>query len=315
MKYLRVKDAPDVLALFDGASCGQEALNKAGIEYRNYYASEIDKYAKIVAQDNHPKTFQLGDVTKWRHWGFDFSKIGIIFAGFPCQAWSVAGKQKGDNDPRGALVHDLISIWKEVKKQNPNVKFLFENVKMKKDFIEYINDLFGVEPIEINSSLVSGQNRKRLYWSNIDDITIPDDKGILLKDIIEDGFVDRDKSYCLDANYFKGTNLEQYLKKCRRQIVFNFSSSGRGNGVVENRFYNSGDKKAHCLTKTGYSKRSFTGVYNKDGIRKLTPIECERLQNLPDGYTSAVSNTQRYKMIGNGWTVDVIAHILKGLKQ
>ena len=300
-----------VLSLFDGISCGQVALNRAGINYDTYYASEIDKHAKHVTQSNFPKTIQLGSVTEWESWGFDFGSIDLIFAGFPCQAWSVAGKQKGDNDPRGALVHTLINIWKAVKKKNPDVKFLFENVRMKKEFLDYINELFGVEPIRINSSLVSSQNRNRFYWTNIPNVTQPEDKGAQLKEILEHSKTDRLKSYCLDANYFKGTNLAQYLKKCRRQVVFNYSSSGRGNGVIQDRFYDSEDSKAYTLTKTGYSRRSFTGVYNKDGIRKLTPLECERLQTLPDNYTHGISNTQRYKAIGNGWTVDVIVHILK----
>lgn len=304
----------NVLSLFDGISCGQVALNRIGIKYNNYYACEIDKFAKMVTQENFPNTFQLGDINNWKNWGFDFGSIDLIFAGFPCQAWSVAGKQKGENDPRGALVHTLIDIWKEVRKKNPNVKFLFENVRMKKEFLDYINDLFGVEPIKINSALVSAQNRERFYWTNIENVNQPEDKGTQLKEVLEHGKTDRLKSYYLDANYFKGTNLAQYLKKCRRQVVFNYSSSGRGNGVIQDRFYDSEDSKAYTLTKTGYSRRSFTGVYNEDGIRKLTPLECERLQTLPDNYTHGVSNSQRYKSIGNGWTVDVISHILKGLK-
>lgn len=302
----------NVLSLFDGCSCGQMALERAGIEVENYYSSEIDKYAIKITQKNYPKTIQLGDIQHWKYWNIDFSNIDLILAGFPCQSWSVSGKQKGDNDPRGALVHTLIELWNEVKRFNPNVKFLFENVKMKKSFIEYIDKLFGVKSIMIDSSLVSAQRRHRLYWTNIPNVTQPEDKGILLKDIIEHGKVDRDKSYCLDANYFNGVKLDYYLTKCRRQIVFNYSSSGRGNGKVEYRYYEA--DKSHTLTATGYSKRSFTGVYSDEGIRKLTPTECERLQTVDLGYTEGVSNSQRYKMLGNGWTVDVIAHIIKGLK-
>lgn len=311
-----MKKEVNILSLFDGMSCGQLALKKAGIKVQNYYACEIDKYAKMVTQSNFPRTFQLGDINNWKNWGFDLGSIDIIFAGFPCQAWSVAGKQKGDNDPRGALVHTLIDIWKAVKKANPNVKFLFENVKMKKEFVDYINNLFGVEPIEINSSLVSAQNRRRLYWTNIPNVTQPKDKKIILKDVItwskstrypkggekyvesranmtgkantlttgqgcgnfssKNLIVDREKSYCLDANYYKGTNIEQYLKKRRRQIVFTNEEMSQ--------------------------------------FRKLSPLECERLQTVPDNYTDIVSDTQRYKMIGNGWTVDVISHILKGIE-
>ena len=164
----------NILSLFDGMSCGQIALNKLGIKYDNYFASEIDKHAIKVTQSNYPNTKQLGNVKNWREW--DLPQIDILFAGFPCQAWSFAGKQQGDNDPRGALVHDLIAIWKHYKPKY----FLFENVKMKKEFLEYVNNLFGVEPIEINSALVSAQNRKRMYWTNIPNVTQPKDKGIEL---------------------------------------------------------------------------------------------------------------------------------------
>jgi len=149
-------------------------------------------------------------------------------------------------------------------------------VRMKKEFEDIISQHLGVQPIKINSALVSAQNRVRLYWTNIPNVTQPDDRGILLKDIIEFGEVDRDKSHCIDANYFKGGNLKSYFEKHRRQLVFN-------NNML-----------------TDY--------------RKLTPVECERLQTVPDNYTSVVSNTQRYKMLGNGWTVDVISHILKNIK-
>lgn len=158
---------------------------------------------------------------------------------------------------------------------------------------------------EINSSLVSAQNRKRLYWTNIPNIKQPEDKGILLKDIIEYGFVDKDKSFCVDANYFKGGNPSQYFNKNRRQLVFE-----KPHG------YNNGGFKRKDKFNTLRSATSFNyAVLDKSEWRKLTPIECERLQTLSDNYTSCVSNTQRYKMIGNGWTVDVIAHIFKNLKE
>ena len=296
-----------VLSLFDGMSCGQIALERAGIKVDNYFASEIDKYAIQITQKNYPETIQLGDVTNINT--NDLPKIDLLIGGSPCQGFSFAGKQLNFEDPRSKLFFEYVNLKNKLKP----AYFLLENVKMKKEYQNIISKHLGVEPIEINSSLVSAQNRKRLYWTNIPGIAQPEDKGILLKDTIEGGGVDRDKSYCLDANYFKGTNLEQYLKKCRRQIVFNYSSSGKGHGIVEDRFYNSTLGKAHALTAAGYSKRSFSRVYNKDGIRKLTNIECERLQTIPDNYTEGVSNTQRYKMIGNGWTVDVIAHIFKGL--
>ena len=309
------KNKNDVLALFNGMSCGRIALDRAGIKYGRYYSSETNKYCKTVTRNNYDDIFEVGDINYWKYWGIDFSNIGLILAGFPCQPWSVAGNGKGVEDLRGQLVYPLVKIWQHIKKLNPDVRFLFENVKMPNKKVKFINELFSMEPILINSNLVSAQNRTRYYWTNILGVNQPKDKNIILKNIIEHGVVDREKSHCIDSCYHKGGNLNQYLSKSRRQVVFNYSSSGRGGGKVEGRHYDSSDKKAHTLTATGYTARSFTGLYSKkEGIRKLTVLECERLQTLPPGYTQGVSNTQRYKMIGNGWTIDIIAHILNGLK-
>jgi len=261
----------NVLSLFDGISCGQVALKKCGIEIANYFASEIDKYANKVNDDNYPDTIQLGDVTKIK--AKDLEKIDLIVGGSPCQGFSFAGKQLNFDDPRSKLFFEFVRLVKEAREINPDVVFLLENVRMKQEYQDIISDHLGVKPIEINSSLMSAQNRRRLYWTNIEGIEQPEDKEIVLSDIIESGVVDRDKSYCLDANYWKGGNLKQYFEKSRRQLVF---------------------EDLGCL----------------DNYRKLTPVECERLQTLPDNYTAAVSDTQRYKMIGNGWTVDIITHIL-----
>jgi site-specific DNA-cytosine methylase len=186
---------------------------------------------------------------------------------------------------------------------------LLENVVMKKEYQDVISEYLGVQPILINSSLVSAQNRKRLYWTNIPNITQPNDKGIQLESVIKNGVVDRSKSFCLDASYFKGGNPKAYFEKHRRRLVFNYSSSGRGNGIIEGRF--SDAEKALTLTAAGYGNRALTGVLNGDMTwRKLTPEECEQLQTVPIGYTKYVSDSQRYKMLGNGWTCDVICHIL-----
>lgn len=227
-----------------------------------------------------------------------------------CQGFSFAGKQLAFNDPRSSLFFEFVAILNALRRANPNIKFLLENVKMKKEYLDVITTFLGVQPILINSALVSAQSRQRYYWCNWL-IAQPEDRQILLKNIIEHGFVDRDKSYCIDANYFKGGNLEQYFNKSRRQLVFNYSSSGRGNGVVESRHYEA--DKALTLTSQGYSRRGFTGVIENAQIRKLTPIECERLQTLPDNYTSSVSNSQRYRQLGNGMTVDIIAHIFRSM--
>lgn len=256
-----------VLSLFDGISCGRVALERAGINVTKYYASEIDKHAISIAQKNYPDTVQLGDINDWSDWGIE--QPDLIIGGSPCQGFSSAGKQLAFDDVRSKLFFDFVDI---VQYYKPNY-FLLENVRMKKEHQDVISKYLGVEPVCINSALVSAQNRVRYYWTNIPNTGPPEDRGILLKDIIERDTVDRDKSYCIDANYWKGGDLNQYLNKKRRQVAF---------------------------TETSY--------------RKLTPLECERLQTLPDDYTGGVvSNTQRYKALGNGWTVDVVAHIFKGL--
>lgn len=262
----------NVLSIFDGISCGRLALQKAGIEVGRYYSSEIDKFAIKCANDNWPQDeeYRLGDVTTIN--GGDLPKIDLLMGGSPCQGFSFAGKQLNFEDPRSKLFFEFVRLIKECEPKY----FLLENVRMKEESKNVITDMLGVEPIEINSSLVSAQNRRRLYWTNIPNVKQPDDLEIYLKDIILHGIVDREKSYCIDANYYKGGSLKNYLEKCRRQLVFYFEKD------------------------TSY--------------RMLTPIECERLQTVPDNYTSILSNTQRYKTLGNGWTVDVIAHILSFMK-
>jgi DNA-cytosine methyltransferase len=369
----------NVLSLFDGMSCGQIALNRAGIEYNNYYASEIDKYAVKVSSDNFPNTIHLGDVTQVK--AENLPKIDLLIGGSPCQGFSIAGKQLNFDDPRSALFFEYVRLLKELKPKY----FLLENVVMKREFQDIITEHLGVRPIKINSSVVSAQSRNRLYWTNIP-IEPIERKDIYLKDILEknvpskyylseklvQGFLDKksswknsfkplteeDKASCLTARYYKTAASDPYIleKPLRvgnlnsggqgdriysveaksvclsalgggrgaktglylvqddsKEVCFNYSSSGRGNGVVESRV-NEADK-SNTLTASGFSNRSFTGVYyTNQGIRKLTPLECKRLQTVPDDYKMEVSDTQAYKMLGNGWTVDIIAHIFKGMK-
>ena len=406
----------NVLSLFDGMSCGQIALDQLGIPVKNYFAAEIDKFAIKVAQANYPDTIHVGDVkdihTIDGHLVDDFCflhKIDLLIGGSPCQGFSFAGKQLNFDDPRSKLFFEYVRLLKALKPKY----FLMENVKMSKQSQQIITDYLGVEPIEINSNLVSAQNRRRLYWTNIPVDGLPEDKGIVLADILEDGFTDRDKSYCLDASYYKGggaSNVRLYFEKSRRQIVFGsginvigeatdikgresirrvYGTDGKsptllattggntqpkvcvkGARIVNRRLDERGkrqdnnkdiplkaqlelrlDDKAGCLTTVqkdsvlaypkilqrarGYNKGGLKALDGKtptlstsawehnnhltldEGTtwRKLTPTECERLQTVPDGYTDHVSNTQRYKMLGNGWTVDVIKHIFGGLTQ
>ena len=299
----------NVLSLFDGMSCGRIALEKAGILIDKYYACEIDKFAVKVSKANYPDIFQLGDVKDltWNDSSLHSHlrpKIDLLIGGSPCQGFSFAGKHLDFDDPRSKLFFEFVRLMDETKPR----WFLLENVRMKQESQDIISRYLGVQPVMINSSLVSAQNRKRLYWTNIP-FTVPEDRGIMLKDIIEDGLVDRDKALCVTSTYKNGPRPKDYFEKSKRQIVFDFVDRD----------------KAHCLD-ANYHKGGNLKIYfeksrrqlvfsNKDYLewRKLTPLECERLQTVPEGYTAHVSNTQRYKMLGNGWTVDVVAHIFKNL--
>ena len=213
-----------VLSLFDGMACGRIALEQLGIPVEKYYASEIDKYAIQVAQANYPDIIQVGDVCDLDP--KDYMDVDLIQGGSPCQGFSMAGKQLAFDDPRSALFFEFIRLLKAIKPKY----FLLENVKMKKEFLQIISEQvsecypeipFGIEPIFINSSLLSAQSRQRYYWTNIPGIKQPEDRGIVLKDILEDNFEsDRDKSYCIDANYSKtGAKPHHYKDKYRRQLV------------------------------------------------------------------------------------------------
>ncbi len=488
----------NVLSLFDGLSGCRVALERIGVTPNNYYASEIDKYAITVAQANYPDTVQIGSVTEWQTWDIDWASIDLVTGGFPCQAWSVAGKQQGDKDERGMLFWTMLDVMKQVMSANPNAKFLIENVKMKKEFEQYITHhteqaLGEVHKTLINSALVSAQNRNRYYWTNFP-VTQPEDLGIVLADIIEDGeatsemTTKADKSYSLTASYAGAVAWNSIAKKQRSMVLcddrpckpreFNpesichhaadatdikgnesikrvyaptgkaptLTTMGGGHrepkvlctsdnprikgitedergfrphkgdkaksgiseigrilkptasktdtvisahapkvlcGALRGRYKEDGNTQQNLEVRKDGKTNSLTTVqkdnvvvalmpasivgrrlnergcrddYNKDvpitqclqvkhnnekmgclttvekdtllsdmppgrypnaygdtglSYRKLTPLECERLQTLPDNYTAHVSNSQRYKMIGNGWTIDVIAHILK----
>ena len=188
-----------VLSLFDGISCGKVALERAGIEVDQYYASEIDEGAIAISKERHSDIIHLGSVTDWKNWDVDFSEIDLLIGGSPCTGFSIAGKQLNFKDPQSKLFFEYVDILNEIKKANPNVKFLLENVKMKKEYENIITEYMGVEPIAIDSALVSAQRRKRLYWTNIEGVLQPEDKGIMLKDIVHEN-VDLDtamsKSWC-----------------------------------------------------------------------------------------------------------------------
>ena len=386
-----------VLSLFDGMSCGRIALDQLGIPVEKYYASEIDKYAMTVSTANYPDIEQVGDICNLDP--KDYKDIDLILAGSPCQGFSFAGKQLAFDDPRSALFFEFIRLLKEIKPKY----FLLENVRMKKEFLQVISEQvsecypeipFGIEPIFINSSLLSAQSRQRYYWTNIPGIQQPEDKGIVLKDILQDDVndefrygqksieymergnekwqqagkrradryeqsADKAKSFTLTANWHKGVPYNYFKETKPKQVgmatdikghdilkrVYSpegksptLNSMGGGNrepkvvtgGAFRGRAYDKDGKRmdrdgSSVANKTkqmlelrkDYKSNAITTV-GKDSVavnedltwRKLTPLECERLQTVPDNYTEGVSNTQRYKMLGNGWTVEVIKHIL-----
>ena len=339
----------NVLSLFDGMSCGQIALDQLGVKVDNYYASEIDKYAIKVTQKNYPNTKQIGSVTEVK--GKDLPKIDLIICGSPCQGFSFAGKQLNFNDPRSALFFQFVRLLRECKPKY----FLLENVRMKKEYQEIISEHLGVEPVMINSALVSAQNRVRLYWTNIAGIEQPKDKGIVLKDILEDVVNDEYNAgqHLLDG-YKGGDQLNPNYKSQANTIHRDKTATlcagthGYSNGYVERpcelKEFNQDSTCHHAATATDIKGNELIKrVYAKTGksptlnactggnrepkvlndnvvvthptYRKLTPLECEKLQTVPDKYTAGVSNTQRYKLLGNGFTVDVIKHILQEMIQ
>lgn len=307
------KEKINVLSLFDGISCGQIALERQGFEIENYFASEIDKYAMQITMANYPNTKQLGDVKNVT--ATQLPKIGLLIGGSPCQGFSFAGAGLNFEDERSKLFFEFVRLKNEL---NPKY-FLLENVKMKQEFQDIISEQLGVKPILINSSLVSAQNRERLYWTNIPVIGQPIDKEILLKDIIEDGQVLKDKSQTILATLYK-ENAKSMIKRNKQGLLIlkNIYPKKGQNGNVYSIFGKCKTLSAGVGIKgngIGSSNAPKIESINADGWRKLSPLECERLQTVPDGYTKYVSDTQRYKALGNGWTVDVISFIFSFLRE
>lgn len=387
----------NVLSLFDGMSCGQQALERCGFKVDKYFASEIDKHAIKVTMNNYPNTIQLGSVVDVN--GYDLPKIDLLIGGSPCQSFSFAGKRKGmstkdeqeiltldhylqlksegyEFEGQSYLFWEYMRLLNELRSKNTDVYFLLENVEMGEKWEKVLSKAIGVNGIHINSALVSAQNRKRIYWTNIgmqpaglfgdmqSIIEQPKDKGILLKDILESDVSEKyflsDKSFIfkrIQNNHpftpkipngnEKGNCLKIGGKGVDDLVVHNTmprsSTTGKGGTGPLSR----ADGKTYCLDTgntnaveiipmdyrydEGFRPRnngksptltitndsnSFSGkplVMKQSRIRRLTPIECERLQTVADNYTDCVSDSQRYKMLGNGWTVDVICHIFNYL--
>lgn len=297
----------NVLSLFDGISCGKVALERAGIPVAVYYASEVDENAIAISKKHHPDIVQLGDVTRWREWDIPWECIDLLIGGSPCQGFSSAGKSLNFNDPRSKLFFVYVEILDHIRTVNPAVKFLLENVKMKTEWQDVITEHLGVQPIDINSKLLSGQNRPRIYWTNVENVKPPRDKNIFVADILED--------------------IEQ------EETVGMFKKCIRDNVVAQYHEIVASDKEIHKLrcksgwqdNKVGILKspalrygNSFCLVKTKDNkVRQITITEAERLQTLPDGYTRAegIALSRRFAALGNGWTVDVIAHIFSHLPE
>jgi len=288
-----------VLSLFNGMSCGMMALEGLGINVDSYYSSEIDKYANQATEALYPDIIQVGDVTKWNEWDIDFSSIDLLLAGFPCQAWSMAGNQEGDDDPRGELVHNLIRVWDRIdalrsRERKAPARFMFENVKMKDEFIQYINNLFGAKPTTIDSALVSAQMRKRLYWSNINIDGQP-----------------RDLDLCIGDIWNGGEEItERYNAKVKGTLAYEKSRS-------QTKTLND---KAYCLTTRGQgiSNTGATNIKIDDLYFKPCVIESLRLQSIPEDKINTIINcglskTQIHKLSGNGWNVATIKHVLRNI--
>lgn len=325
----------NVLSLFDGISCAKVALERSGVPIKSYTACEIDKYAISVSKKNHPTIVHKGNVKDFK----EAIPCDVLIGGSPCQDLSIAKKdRKGLAGDRSGLFWEYVRI-KELCKPT---WFILENVaSMSKEDKDTISKALGVEPILIDASLVSAQSRRRLFWTNIPNVKQPEDKHIVLNDIvmphttIDDELTKDGKSFCLTATYYKGGTPEHSKKyKCRTMVVGDILEKN-----VDEKYYCKGkytetnptghqvghvgeksnqgsrvfsiDGKSKCLASNGGGGSAKTGLYKVEtAIRRLTPTECERLQCLPDDYTAGISDTQRYKCLGNAFNVDVVAHIL-----
>ena len=337
----------NVVSLFNGMNTGRQALENVGIKVNKYYSSEIKPYAIQLTQHHFPDTIQVGDVTKWKEWDIDWKSIDLVLSGSPCQDLSAAGKRAGINGKKSSLFFVFVDILNHVKSLNPNVLFLQENVgSASKLDVGIMSRALGVYPVRINSKLVTAQLRDRYYWSNIrtketmfdlvTDIPQPKDRGIMFKDILTSGFVDRDKALALLEQTEKSfghkdrlsEKAQNYLKKREKfgvNLIYEENNELRvktntkqgydvvtENDCIDLSFPTSTTRrgrvtkgKSPCLMESNNNLYSY-----KDGIvRTVNQIEMERLQGFPDGYTSILSKSKAGSLLGDGWTLPVIEHI------
>lgn len=304
----------NVLSLFNGIGVAFYALEKAGIKVEKRYASEIDPDCIKVNQNHFPDTIQLGNIQN-----IDYSKlekIDLLIGGSPCQDLSSANtKGEGLEGKRSGLFFEYVKALKLLKPRY----FIFENVaSMKKEDRDIISKCLGVYPVVINAALVSAQQRKRLFWTNIEIVFLPQDKNIKLKDILlNHTYTEKEKSSCLLATYYKSCKNDLFSTTNNKTHVFTkpIRLGHIGKGCQSQRVYNI-DGKSICLNANGGGQGAKTGLYEINGyVRKLDPVECERLQCLPDNWTAGFSNSKRYKMLGNAFNAEVIVHILNGMSK
>lgn len=312
-----------ILSLFDGISCAMLAMDRAGIKVDNYFASEINQYAIKIALKNYPDTVQLGDVRQIL--GDKLPQIDLLCGGSPCQGFSFAGKQLNFYDARSKLFFEFVRLYKECKP----TYFLLENVMMKQEYQDVISGILGVKPVMINSCLVSAQNRKRLYWTNIPILPL-EDKGILLKDIIFDDCIpislhevryngeQNNRIYVEKSSTIKcasgGRHIPSLLTKKAIDYMNRCTKDGRNHWDFAHHS-DTNNTKSSCVVANFAKGIPYNVLKTENCIRYFHPVECERLQTLPDDHTAGISSTQRYNVIGNAWTVDVVAHIFKGLRK
>lgn len=312
-----------ILSLFDGISCGKVALDRAGVPVATYFASEVDENAIAISQKHHPDIVRLGDVTRWREWDIPWERIRMVIGGSPCQGFSRAGKCLNFEDPRSKLFFVFAEILEHIRTVNPDVLFLLENVKMKTEWSDVITERLGVQPVDINSNLLSAQNRQRTYWTNIPGVKQPQDKGIKLADILEAPEIE----YITAAD---GIKFDPAISEKSRALVTCVDGEVRikqptrqgyivaedGDGINLG-FPTSKSRRGRVIKQKSSTLDCACNicVYKDGAIRFLTMRELERLQTLPDGYTEGAAKGVAQKAIGNGWTVDVIAHIFSHLPE
>ncbi len=317
----------NVLSLFNGMSTGHTALDNVGIKVNNYYSSELKPYAIELTQYHYPETIQLGDVNNWREWDVDWKSIDLLLSGSPCKDLSGAGKRAGIYGENSGLFWRFIEIYEHIKALNPNIIFFQENVgSASKNDIGIMSRAMGIYPCRINSELVTAQQRDRYYWTNartkqtmfdtVTDMPQPQDRGILLKDIIENGYVDRDKGRAiLESESRLNTDMKKLLRRYKTtgfgNVVYSVAQRGRGSGKGNYTQQYEVNKTQKSNTITLVDKDN--AVFNGEEIRPFTKIELCRLQGFPDNHCDILSRNKAARLLGDGWTLPIIEHIFQFL--